>query len=630
MSRLPLVLIVASASHLMAQAGAGTSTVPSSVLSAPISDVRYEVTFTRETAAERRMRVVTTFRAGGASNQPVILSLPAWTPGAYEISNFSRWILDFSAVATGQSGAVGGSGGLQWDKMDHDTWRIRRDASSPAGSQITVTFDFRADTLDNAMSWSRPDFLLFNGTNVFLYPEGRSLTFPARVTVRTETDWKVATSMPRIADAVAGAAGASRGVTFAATNYHDLVDMPFFVGEFDVDSAQVVGKWMRFATYPAGAVQGAARQLAWDQLRRAVPPQVAVFGDVPWDTYTVMQIVDSVYQGASGLEHASSHVDVLSPPFVGSEFQPSLYAHEVFHAWNVKRLRPADLWPYRYDAPMPTTWLWMSEGITDYYADLSLVRGGIIADTGFYATTAGKINEVDAVGPVALEDASLTTWVHPVDGTQYVYYPKGSLAGLMLDIAIRDASDNRRSLDNVMRELYLATYKRGRGFTRTDWWNAVSRAAGGRSFADFERKYIDGREPYPWSEILPLAGMRAEVTRVPRLGISTTADANGVLIQQVDPSGAAGAAGVRPGDYLLAIEDMLVEDPNFGVRFRARVADRREGQPLTLRVRRGQETLSLMAALRLAPGGVAISADPDASAKAVRIRNGILRGTTDP
>lgn len=583
-------------------------------LSAPISDVRYEVTFTRATAAERRMHVVTTFNAEGSD--PILLSLPAWTPGSYEIDNFARWLIGFSATS--------GQRSLQWDKLDYDTWRIRRDGASTG--PVTVTFDYRADTLDNAMSWARPDFLLFNGTNVFMYAEGRPLNFPARVTIRTDADWKVTTSMTRVASAGGGAAD---GPTFSATNFHDLVDMPFFVGHFDVDSAQVAGKWMRFATYPSGVVQGAARLLVWDQLRKAVPAEVAVFGEVPWDTYSVMQIVDSSYQGASGLEHSASHVDVLSPVYVGSEFQPSLYAHEIFHAWNVKRLRPADLWPYRYDAAMPTPWLWVSEGITDYYADLAEVRGGIVPDSGFYALTAGKINEVDATIPVDLEDASLSTWVHPIDGTGYIYYPKGSLAGFMLDVMIRDASDNRRSLDNVLRDLYTTTYKQGRGFTRDDWWSAVSRAAGGRSFADFERKYVDGREAYPWSEILPLAGLRVNVTRVPRLGIATTQDGRGVVIEQVDPTGAAGAAGARVGDYLLSVNDISVEDQSFGPKFRSMFAGAKEGQPLTLKVRRGEEALTLNGAIQLAPGEMAIMADPNASPKATRIRNGILRGTTD-
>ena len=96
-----------------------------------------------------------------------------------------------------------------------------------------------------------------------------------------------------------------------------------------------------------------------------------------------MQIVDSSYQGASGLEHQNSHVDVITPLALGNPFLDGLYAHEIFHAWNVKRLRPADLLPYRYDRPQPTPWLWVSEGITDYYADLVLVRARLVEPAEF-------------------------------------------------------------------------------------------------------------------------------------------------------------------------------------------------------------------------------------------------------
>ena len=149
--------------------------------------------------------------------------------------------------------------------------------------------------------------------------------------------------------------------------------------------------WRRI---PPGSSAAQVRQTAWDQLKRVIPPESAVFGETPWENYTVMQIVDSSSGGASGLEHQSSHVDVFAPSYVGSEFQPSLYAHEIFHSWNVKRLRPAEMWPYRYSHPQPTPWLWVSEGITDYYADLAEVRGGVIDEKGFYALTAEKINEV--------------------------------------------------------------------------------------------------------------------------------------------------------------------------------------------------------------------------------------------
>jgi len=576
--------------------------------SAPITDIRYEVTFTRANAERRVVSSVMTFTVGG--DAAVVLSLPSWTPGAYEISNFARNVSSFSAEEGGNS--------LAWDKLDPDTWRVR-----PRGAgEVSVRFDYQADSLDNAASWSRPDFLLFNGTNLFLYPEGRGFDFPASVSINTEAGWKIATGMT--------STGARR---FAATNYHDLVDMPFFVGQFDLDSAQISGSWVRFATYPAGSVAGGARIAVWEALKRVIPAEVKVFGEVPWNTYSVLQIADPAYGGGSGLEHQNSHVDVIGPGMLGSPVMPSLYAHEIFHAWNVKRLRPGDLWPYKYDQEQPTPLLWISEGITDYYADLAEVRGGVIDAAGFYAATGEKISEVADLPPTALEDASLSTWIHPRDGTEYVYYPKGSLAGLLLDIIIRDASDNRRSLDDVMRELYNAAYKNKRGFTSDEWWSAVSRAANGKSFTDFYARYIDGREPYPWDAVLPLAGMRLarDTLNEPRVGIGTVQDSSGVHVTEVVPGSAAEAAGVQPGDLLLAVGGISATDPTWSLKFRTKYARSPEGSPLPILVRRNGREQTLEARLHFVSRVESrLIEDARASAKARRVREGILRGTTRP
>jgi predicted metalloprotease with PDZ domain len=604
MTRWPIVVACAALLPGLA-AGQYANRPTSDSVSAPIRDVRYDVTFMRSNGQQRVIDVAMSFNTAGTS--PVLLSLPAWTPGAYEISNFSRWVVEF---------AVSGDGNkpLTWDKLDYDTWRIR-----PAGAKaLRVSFRYVADTLDNAMAWAKPDFLLFNGTNLFFYAEGQPLEMPATVAIHTEADWRVATGM----------SSATQPRTFTATNYHDLVDMPFFVGHFDLDSARVAEKWIRLATYPAGAINAQVRSTAWDQLKRVIPPEATVFGEIPWETYTVMEIVDSSYAGASGLEHQSSHVDVLAPSYVGSEFQPSLYAHEIFHSWNVKRLRPAEMWPYQYSHPQPTPWLWVSEGITDYYADLAEVRGGVVDERGFYSLASEKINEVMNARPVSLEDASVDTWVHPIDGTEYLYYPKGSLAGFALDIMIRDASDNKHSLDDVMRGLYQSDYKHGRGFTATDWWNAVSTAANGKSFAQFNARFVDGREPFPWDSILPTAGMRTRQERVPRLGVMTQPDPSGVVVANVQEGSSAAMAGVKPGDYLVSVGDIPVEDQQFGAKMRAKYGASVEGSPLQIKVRRGAETLVLPGKLQFAPGDVVIEADPMAKPKAVRIRNGILKGVT--
>jgi predicted metalloprotease with PDZ domain len=339
-----------------------------------------------------------------------------------------------------------------------------------------------------------------------------------------------------------------------------------------------------------------------------------------------MQIVDSTFGGASGLEHQNSHVDILSPQFVGSDFQPSLYAHEIFHAWNVKRLRPAEMWPYNYSRPQPTPWLWVSEGITDYYADIAEVRGGVIDAAGFFKLTADKINEVSGTVPVALEDASLSTWVHPVDGTGYIYYPKGSLAGFMIDVMIRDASDNARSLDTVMRELYTSTYKQGKGFTPEDWWSAVTRAAGGQSFADFYAKYIDGREPYPWNDLLPKAGIKPIWERAPRMGVYSQQSPSGVVVTSIEPGGSAELAGVKVGDILVSVGPIPVEDQNFGARFRLQYGSVPEGSPLPIVVMRGGQRVTLEGKVMFANTGMRLETDAAATPKAKRILQGILTG----
>jgi predicted metalloprotease with PDZ domain len=254
-----------------------------------------------------------------------------------------------------------------------------------------------------------------------------------------------------------------------------------------------------------------------------------------------------------------------------------------------------------------------------------------VDSAGFLELTSGKINEVNAAVPVALEDASLSTWVHPVDGTGYLYYPKGSLAGLMLDITIRDASDNKKSLDDVMRELYETTYKKGRGFTSADFWGAASRAAGGKSFTDFYARYVDGREPYPWRTLLPLAGLQfvSDSVREPRLGVFTAADSGGgVRVTSLTEGGAAMQAGVRSGDVLVSVGDIAVTDATFGEKFRAKYGSAAEGAALPIVVRRGAQNVTLNGAIRFTVRSQSrVVVDTKATPKAARIRSGIFRGS---
>lgn len=579
---------------------------------APITNVRYNLTFKAAQGVDRAVDVTMTFNA--ANKAAVLLSLPVWTPGSYEVTNFARFVSAFSATARGKP--------VRWDKADPDSWRVFPDAAG----ELSVKFRYQADSLDNAGSWARDQFALVNGTNVFLYPEGQPKEFAATVTVETESAWRVSTGMT--------AAGVHR---FAATSYHELVDHPFFIGKFDVDSTQIAGIWFRLSAYPAGSSSKSQRAKLFDQLGRAVPKQIAVFRDNPWKRYEIMQIAEPGFGGMSALEHENSNVAVVGAEMLDEDFVVSVYAHEIFHAFNVKRLRPSEMWPYRYDAMQPTPWLWVSEGITDYYSDLSLVRGGVWSEAEFLGTTQRKMEHTEQTVPIALEDASLQAWLHMTDGTSDSYYDKGSLAGLALDIFIRDASDNRASLDDVMRTLYTADFKAGKGFTADEWWSAVWTATGGAKntkatdIADFNKRFIDGREPFPFAEWFAKAGwrIRSDTIREPRLGVSLQPDSGSVRVAQVDPAGVAAAAGIQPGDVLISIGGVPTSDPSWQS-WRAKYA-KQEGASLPIRILRDGQSMTVNAIVRLSTLiDRKLEADANATPKARRIREGIVKGITTP
>jgi predicted metalloprotease with PDZ domain len=588
-----LVTLVASQSSLAQQPR----------VSAPISNVSYEITADSSAVGRRQLGVAMSFTVAGTA--PVILALPAWSPGHYTLLWFARRVSQFSAESNGVP--------LDWRKLDFQTWEIK---PRSAGT-VRVTFKYLADAVDRAVAWTAPNFAFFNGTNVFLYPAGRGFNWPARVSIRTEASWRIATGM----DPAPG------NNNFTAGNYHDLTDMPFYVGRFAIDSTQITGKWIRLAFYPASSLTTARRDRTFNWLRKFVPEHTAVFGEAPFRNYTVFQRSDTIVNGG-GLEHQSSQVDEVTTSQLDASYLPGLYSHEFFHAWNVKRLRPADMVPYRYDDAQPTTWLWVSEGVTDYYGALGLVRGGINDSTGFFNFIANEIASVADAPPTAVSDASLSPWINPTDGSSGLYYPKGGLTGFLLDIMIRDATDNRTSLDNVMRRLYDATYKRGKGFTGADWWGEVSRAAGGKSFTEFARRYVDGREPLPIDSVLRLAGLRAvsDTIREPRLGISTSTDSAGVSITLLLPTGAAAAAGARNGDRIISIGDFTISNDDSFEAWRTRYA----GTTLTtlpMVVHRGSETITLQLPVRLNTRvQTRVLPIPNAPEKAVRIRGAILRG----
>ncbi len=571
--------------------------------------VRYEVSIA--SAAGHLFHVKAEFPTSGLDT--LLVSLPAWSPGNYEIQNYARFVRHF-----GVHDAAGKA--LFWDRVDKDTWR----AGTARNPSLTVEFDYLADTIDLSQARLVSDFGQFLGTNLFLYQVGH-LERPAEVRFALPTGWDVMTALTRAGDA------------YKAADYHELADAETFVGHFSRDSISVDGKWIRIAFWPSADYTPQAARNLRDGIGRQAATQNKLMGGAPYDVYTIFfNIIHEPIQFGGGLEHAASQYDILPTEMyadasgtLGSFVRP-LTAHEFFHLWNVKRIRPAEMWPYDYRAEQYTPLLWWSEGVTDYYGDLTDLRAGLFNDSLWLASTQSNVDQVEQIPePWSEEDGSLATWINEVyDNSSQMYYPKGSLTGLLLDISIRNATDNKHSLDEVTRNLYTRFYKQGKGFHTVDLL-ALLTEAGMPDVSGFYQRYINGRDPFPYEQILPLAGIAVQHSSTTSifLGVSFAGVAN-VLADVVD-GGPAQTAGLQAGDTIVSVGDITVSpDKDWGPTFRSRYAGqpgpvpvvvRRDGRTLTLNVTPGQRMVNEVTLSRMA----------NPSAKAARIWQGIATGTVD-
>jgi predicted metalloprotease with PDZ domain len=583
--RQALAVLLVLPTTLPAQARPGRTPVRTAAPATPVAvtAARYRVRAVPGQAYE--VRADFTF---SAARDTVLVSLPTWSAGSYGIENYARWVHGVRAEADGRP--------APWDKTGPSTWRIA------AGGSRSVALEFRTnpDSLDLSMSALRTDFGFFNGTNLLVYPDSVALVFPSDIAVEVPAGWRIATGLDELAPG-----------RYHAADYHDLVDAPFFLGHFAMDSVLADGRYVRFAIHPDSALTPAVWDSVGDALRRLAVAQNRIFGGPPYASYTVLFLApfrEMAWGG--GLEHHNSQLDAIAAPFFATDratgrlgdFTRPLLSHEMFHLFNVKRIRPAELWPYDYSREQPTPLLWWSEGVTDYYSDVTLTRSGLWTPDRFVQSVQGNIAQVeDAAEIVAAEDASVDTWIKPqfVDESQY-YYPKGSLLGLMLDIQVRRASAGRHSLDDVMRALYTDFYQRGRGFTTQDllgiirpWWAGVD---------DFYARYVNGREPLPYQEVLPRAGIAVAVqeSRAPWFGVAAPRTLQGgVQIDQVSEGSMAAGAGLQAGDVLLRIGDVTTTDPDtFGQAFRARYRNA-EGQEVEVAYRRGAQQLTARVPLQM-------------------------------
>jgi predicted metalloprotease with PDZ domain len=437
-------------------------------------------TVTMESPADQKFHV--TLRCSGLEATTIDLQMPAWMPGYYQLLDYEKALSDFQA--TDNKGHA-----LSWVKTTNATWRVEH----PAGSFITVSYDILAKKAFVAQPWLDSTHAYIAPTGVFLYIAGQ-LHQPVTVVIKPWQGWShIATGLP----AVAG-----RAQTYRAPNFDILYDCPILVGPLeDLPSFKVKGVPHYFTGFHMGEFD---KQQLSDDLNKIVTQAVAVIGDIPYKDYTFLAIGD----GPGGIEHLNSTTIGFSGASMktaeGRQRMHCFIAHEYFHHYNVKRIRPIALGPFDYQKANKTDQLWVSEGLTVYYEYMLVRRAGLMtgddllhhfqSDIASYERHSGRLYQ-------SLAQASEDTWSEgPFGGnpdSSISYYQKGPVVGLMLDFAIRHHTANKKSLDDVMRTMYQQYYQqKKRGFTGPEFRKVCETVAGTDLSEIFEYVYTTKEPDY--------------------------------------------------------------------------------------------------------------------------------------
>jgi predicted metalloprotease with PDZ domain len=466
------------------------------LLSAPVSAQSrdFRIDYTVEVASVERQLFHVTAEIQNIRQPSLTLSLPIWTPGWYTVENYAKNILRFQATdANGNR--------LPLVMTRKQTWRIE----TRGLDRVKVEFDYLANVLALNQAKIAKDFAFFTGTQLFLGAAGHSSS-PSTVRFKLPDGWKVLSALKETSDPM----------TFTAADYDTLVDSPTEMGRFDATRFEIKGKPHWLVTTPAGFFSKEKTERFTSILTRIAEVQAAIFGDMPYEKYVYFYFFARAESNAAGaLEHSNSFVAFApATETVQPEWLMGTAAHEFFHTWNVKRMRPAEMWPYDYSREMETPLLWVSEGFTNYYTNLSLLRAGLINREQFLETVARAINGVEsnpARAYISPADASTSTWLgyDTPQPFEISYYTQGQNLGALLDLSIIHDTEGAARLDDVMRALYKDFYLRGRGFSTDDMLAAIKRLTR-RDYREFYRRYVWGVEVPPYDEILGYGGYRVE------------------------------------------------------------------------------------------------------------------------
>ena len=496
------------------------------------------------------------------------LKMPVWTPGSYLVREYARHLQDFSACDS-QGNKLG------FHKVSKHHWRVE----TAGNGQITIFYRVYANELTVRTNHLDRTHGYFNGAALFFWiPDSEKEPITVKITPPAP-DWQVVVPLPEIAKN-----------TFRAEDFDTLVDSPFEVGIHQNYEFIAEGKPHQFVVWGEG-------NLDIDRIIKDVKKVIAVeaelFNDLPYDRYIFL--LHLAASGGGGLEHKNS-CTLNYPRFNFRDTSKynrfiQLVAHEFFHLWNVKRLRPKELEVFDYEQENYTPSLWFSEGTTSYYDVNIPYRAGIYDQGEFlknlsqeitrYLTTPGR-----NIQP--LSESSWDAWIklyRPNENTpnsQMSYYLKGEMVSLLLDLLIRTRHNNQRSLDDVLRQMWERFGKAEIGFTALELKQVIE-AVAGEDLTDFFNRYIHGLDELPFNHYLEPFGLELnpEVEDVtPFLGVHLKPDGDRTVVKWVETGSPAQIAGLDAEDEILALDGYRVTSAQLNDRLK----DYHPGQPVSITV----------------------------------------------
>ena len=482
------------------------------------------------------------------------VQLPAWRPGRYELGNFAKNVQDFKVVDN-----LGKP--LNYQKITKDRWRIK----TPLTDTVTVKYNFYSAELTAGSTYLDKEFVYMNPVNCLMYAEGWQHE-PCQVYLELPNDYILACSMKK-----------QDGHSMWAENFEELADSPFIASsvmqhkEFEVSGCNT-------HVWVLGETNLDVDNLCTDIAQYTVE-QVKLFGEIPCKDYHYLYIMVP-HSGRHGVEHKNSTVILMGK---ANEFDQeekyhdllAISSHELYHLWNVKRIRPADMYPYDYTKENYSTMGYVYEGVTTYQGDLMLLRSGAWDFERYANSFSGDvIRHFDNYGRYyySVAESSYDTWLDGyepgVPNRKVSIYIEGMLATLILDLEIRKATDNSMSVHTLMRVLYEKYAQNNKGFTEEEYKQEIETIIG-KDMTDYFNKFINGRgevEKY-LPEVLSWIGCQL-VERTPEkkhealYGFRVLWNNMERSVFHVVPDSPAEKAGLGRGDLILSVNGTTLDKDN--------------------------------------------------------------------